>query len=171
MSVCFVKDLLFHWQANTLQLWCKRIQSHRCWNSDNWPIAHLWFEIWWIANTIQLGEGRYWSPDLFWKEGILSIRSRRDRKTKLESENERIDEWNIRNERRLEWTIRPSGRAFEDNNHDHHEHTHYNQHGLQTEIWDMNNRGNRIIDPALSDDHYMRGIGLYLVPVDFCSNQ
>ena len=34
-----------------------------------WPIANLWLSIWWIIDTIQLGNGPYWYSDLFRKDG------------------------------------------------------------------------------------------------------
>ena len=39
----------------------------------------------------------------------------------------------------------------------------------ETEIWDFINGSNRLIDPTLGDREYMYGIGLYIVPFDFCS--
>ena len=41
---------------------------------------------------------------------------------------------------------------------------------VETEIWDFSNGENKIIDPSLPDGNYRVGIGLYLVPADFCSN-
>ena len=41
----------------------------------------------------------------------------------------------------------------------------------ETEIWDYDNGGNNIIDPILGRDEYAHGIGIYLVPLNFCSNQ
>ena len=42
---------------------------------------------------------------------------------------------------------------------------------LETEIWDLNNGDSRTVDPTLQGDHYVWGIGIYLVPSGFCSNQ
>ena len=40
----------------------------------------------------------------------------------------------------------------------------------ETEIWDFINESNRVIDPTLPRDRYAYGIGLYIVPFNFCSN-
>ena len=40
----------------------------------------------------------------------------------------------------------------------------------ETEIWDFINENNRVIDPTLPREMYAYGIGLYIVPFDFCSN-
>ena len=42
---------------------------------------------------------------------------------------------------------------------------------VETETWDYNNDDTSIIDPALPSDDYKWGIGIYLVPTGFCSNQ
>ena len=44
-----------------------------------------------------------------------------------------------------------------------------NDNSAETEIWNVTNGDNRIIDPTLPGNNYAVGIGLYLVPVDFCS--
>ena len=41
---------------------------------------------------------------------------------------------------------------------------------LETEIWNINNENNKIIDPVLPSQYYSLGIGLYIVPFDFCSS-
>merc|ERR1712150_66054 len=40
----------------------------------------------------------------------------------------------------------------------------------ETEIWDFINESNKVIDPTLQYGDYSYGIGLYIVPFDFCSN-
>ena len=40
----------------------------------------------------------------------------------------------------------------------------------ETEIWDFINESNKVVDPTLPDNQYVWGIGLYIVPFDFCSN-
>ena len=40
---------------------------------------------------------------------------------------------------------------------------------VETEIWDFTNGDNRIVNPVLTEGRYTNEIGLYLVPVDFCS--
>ena len=40
---------------------------------------------------------------------------------------------------------------------------------LQTEIWDFVNGSNKVIDPTLRNFAYSYGIGLYIVPFNFCS--
>ena len=40
----------------------------------------------------------------------------------------------------------------------------------ETEIWDFINENNKMVDPTLPDNKYVLGIGLYIVPFDFCSN-
>ena len=39
----------------------------------------------------------------------------------------------------------------------------------ETEIWQFANGNNEIINPTLPDNDYIYGIGLYLVPFDFCT--
>ena len=39
---------------------------------------------------------------------------------------------------------------------------------LVTEIWQLENGNNKIIDPALPDNDYVGGIALYVVEKDFC---
>ena len=41
---------------------------------------------------------------------------------------------------------------------------------LETEIWNINNESNKIIDPVLPHTEYCLGIGLYIVPFDFCTS-
>ena len=38
----------------------------------------------------------------------------------------------------------------------------------ETEIWNLFNGDNRLINPTLPEDDYRNGIGLYIVPFDFC---
>ena len=40
----------------------------------------------------------------------------------------------------------------------------------ETEIWDFINESTKMIDPMLRSGDYKFGIGLYIVPFDFCSN-
>ena len=40
---------------------------------------------------------------------------------------------------------------------------------LETEIWQLTNGNNKIINPTLPDGDYVFGIGLYLVPFNFCT--
>ena len=40
----------------------------------------------------------------------------------------------------------------------------------ETEVLDFINGSKKLIDPTLPDGDYVRGIGLYIVPFDFCSN-
>ena len=40
----------------------------------------------------------------------------------------------------------------------------------ETEIWDMINESHKVIDPTLPGGAYRSGIGLYIVPFNFCSN-
>ena len=40
----------------------------------------------------------------------------------------------------------------------------------ETEIWDFLTATNKVVDPTLQHRDYMFGIGLYIVPFDFCSN-
>ena len=42
---------------------------------------------------------------------------------------------------------------------------------VETEVWNFSSGDIRIIDPALPRSEYAVGIGLYLVPLDFCSKQ
>ena len=39
---------------------------------------------------------------------------------------------------------------------------------METEIWNFKNDSNKIIDPVLPYAQYGLGIGLYIVPMDFC---
>ena len=39
---------------------------------------------------------------------------------------------------------------------------------LETEVWELENDNNKVIDPTLSD--YYTGIGLFAVNFNFCSN-
>ena len=39
----------------------------------------------------------------------------------------------------------------------------------ETEIWQFTNGNNKIINPTLPNMDYIHGIGLYLVPFDFCT--
>ena len=39
---------------------------------------------------------------------------------------------------------------------------------LVTEIWQLENGNNKIIDPTLPDFDYVAGIALYVVEKDFC---
>ena len=40
---------------------------------------------------------------------------------------------------------------------------------ILTEIWDFVDKSNKMIDPTLPRGHYVNGIGLYIVPFNFCS--
>ena len=40
---------------------------------------------------------------------------------------------------------------------------------VETELWDFNGGGNNVINPTLENADYTLGVGLYLVPFDFCS--
>ena len=40
----------------------------------------------------------------------------------------------------------------------------------ETEIWDFIDESNQVVGPTLPDGDYAWGIGLYLVPFNFCSN-
>jgi len=40
---------------------------------------------------------------------------------------------------------------------------------VETEIWTYTNGNNKIINPTVSNKQYIGGIGLYLVPFDFCT--
>ena len=42
---------------------------------------------------------------------------------------------------------------------------------VETETWNFVNGANSIIEPTLSSGSYAVKIGLYLVPIDFCSEQ
>ena len=42
---------------------------------------------------------------------------------------------------------------------------------MVTEIVDLTNGNNRVIDPNLPANDYSSGMGLFVVPVDFCSKQ
>ena len=42
---------------------------------------------------------------------------------------------------------------------------------LETETWNIIDGDTRFIDPTLRRDNYQLGIGLYLVPEDFCRKQ
>ena len=45
----------------------------------------------------------------------------------------------------------------------------YDQYSsLVTEVWDLKNGTNKIIEPRLPDDRYVYGIALYVVDKDFC---
>ena len=39
---------------------------------------------------------------------------------------------------------------------------------LVTEVWELENESNKIIQPTLPDYHYANGIGLFVVEKDFC---
>ena len=39
----------------------------------------------------------------------------------------------------------------------------------ETEIWNLTNGTNRVIKPTLPKNDYATGIGLYIVPFDFCT--
>ena len=39
---------------------------------------------------------------------------------------------------------------------------------LDTEVWDLENGTNKIIDPSLADNYYVNGMALYVVDGDFC---
>ena len=41
--------------------------------------------------------------------------------------------------------------------------------GAETEIFDIINESNKVVGPTLPDRGYIYGIGLYIVPFDFCS--
>ena len=41
---------------------------------------------------------------------------------------------------------------------------------METEVWNFNSASNKIIDPVLPHTHYGFGIGLYIVPFDFCTS-
>ena len=41
----------------------------------------------------------------------------------------------------------------------------------ETEIWDFINGDNKIVNPTLKNDYFLGGIGLYIVPFDFCTKQ
>ena len=40
----------------------------------------------------------------------------------------------------------------------------------ETEIWNLTNGNNKVVDPTLPNSHYAWGMGLYIVPFDFCTN-
>ena len=40
---------------------------------------------------------------------------------------------------------------------------------LETEIWNFTNESNKVVNPILPDDDYAVGIGLYIVPFNFCT--
>ena len=40
---------------------------------------------------------------------------------------------------------------------------------LETEIWNFVNESNTVIDPTIPSSYYSTGIGLYIVPFDFCA--
>ena len=40
---------------------------------------------------------------------------------------------------------------------------------LETEIWNSTDETNKVINPTLPNDHYSHGIGLYIVPFNFCT--
>ena len=42
---------------------------------------------------------------------------------------------------------------------------------MVTEIVDLTNDNNRVIDPNLPPNVYSSGMGLFVVPVDFCSRK
>ena len=42
---------------------------------------------------------------------------------------------------------------------------------LDTELWNLSNGDKEIIGPIIQDKTYHLGIGLYVVPIDFCSKQ
>ena len=39
---------------------------------------------------------------------------------------------------------------------------------MVTEVWELENGTNKIIEPTLPDNHYAFGIALYVVDKDFC---
>ena len=39
----------------------------------------------------------------------------------------------------------------------------------ETEIWNFTNQTNKVVNPILPNSDYIRGIGLYIVPFNFCS--
>ena len=41
--------------------------------------------------------------------------------------------------------------------------------GLETEIWNFTNESNKVVSPILPNTNYYYGIGLYLVPFNFCT--
>ena len=40
---------------------------------------------------------------------------------------------------------------------------------LETEIWNFTNESNKVVNPILPSGNYDDGIGLYLVPFNFCT--
>ena len=41
---------------------------------------------------------------------------------------------------------------------------------VETEIWEFNYGNKKVVDPTLPADDFAYGIGLYIVPFDFCTN-
>lgn len=39
----------------------------------------------------------------------------------------------------------------------------------ETEVWNLSNESGRLINPKLQSGHYIIGVGLYIVPFDFCT--
>ena len=38
----------------------------------------------------------------------------------------------------------------------------------ETEVWELSNGNNKVINPTLPSTHYRYGIGIYAVDFDFC---
>ena len=38
----------------------------------------------------------------------------------------------------------------------------------ETEVWELSNENNKIINPTLSSGYYERGMGIYPVDFDYC---
>jgi len=45
----------------------------------------------------------------------------------------------------------------------------YDGSALETEIWNLTNEDHKVTNPTLPNDHYLVGIGLYIVPFDYCT--
>ena len=39
----------------------------------------------------------------------------------------------------------------------------------ETEIWNFTNGDNKIVNPTLKNGYFSEGIGLFIVPFDFCT--
>ena len=39
---------------------------------------------------------------------------------------------------------------------------------VETEVWELSNGNNKVINPTLSAGHYAYGIGIYAVHFDYC---
>ena len=40
---------------------------------------------------------------------------------------------------------------------------------METEIWNVTNETNKVVNPTLQNEDYVMGIGLYIVPFNFCT--